>query len=268
LPNTPSDRFSDLPQGGSTSGRIISAAAGLTVQIEDHPTDGVLVTVLDPGATGGSARIGVDGKTGNVSLVAGTYAVTDPVATMTVSTIEGEATIEYEVDGAPVVIVIGPGEIASVTETTDEDGNLIGVEIEAVEGTITVNGDPLEPGEELGLGQLSGHFSAGNAGFSFNGVLTLSPGSDGVGPPLTESVQLSVGTWSATIPAAAFKKDKMGRFKFTGTIGGVRLELVVGPLGSAITVRATGRRAGFTTFAAPIDVIEFGIGNDVGVMGI
>ncbi len=272
-PLTASTRFNDHVR---TAGVINSKDAGVTVAIDDQTDPALGVSIVVTGPPTAEARFRIDTKPGFLRLQAGVsppgaYAVTDPEATVTVSTIVGVATMELEIDGVPYVIVIGPGATASVVETTDSAGHLVGIEVDAIEGTITVNGSSVaEDAPPLGIGDLSGRFSLTSGGFEFNGSLTLVPGG-AVGPPLTEVVHLEVGTWTAEIPLSLFKKDKAGRYKYVGTVnpGGVRLELVVGPLvGSKVTVRAIGRRTNFAAFAAPVDMVTFGIGNDVGRMAL
>jgi ELWxxDGT repeat protein len=270
-PATPSTRFND---GVRTAGVISSKDAGVTVAIDDQTDPALGVSIVVTGPPTAEARLRIDTKPGFLRLKAGVsppgaYAVTDPEATVTVSTIDGQATMELEIDGVPYVIVIDPGETASVTETTNSAGNLVGIQVDAVEGIITVNGLLVaENDAPLGIGDLSGRFSRTSGGFEFNGSLTLVSGGS-VGPPLTEAVHLEVGTWTADIASTLFKKDKAGRYKYTGTVNGVRLELVVGPLGaSKVNVRAIGQRTNFATFAAPLDMVTFGIGNDVGRMAL
>ena len=174
-----------------------------------------------------------------------------------------------EVDGAAVNIVVGPNDIATITETTDLAGNVTGLNVEAVQGTITVNDQPLAPGGELGVADLAGAFSVSSGGFQLNALLTLAPSRDPLGPTLEGIIRLEVGTWtSGNIAASLFKVDKYGRYKYVAIRNGVGLELVLGPLGSITTVRAIGKRTGFKAFAAPLNAIELAVDDDVGVMDL
>jgi hypothetical protein len=62
------------------------------------------------------------------------------------------------------------------------------------------------------------------------GVFTLGGGSNGVNP-LTEEVALQVGSFSATIPAGAFRRDRFGLLRFDGSIGGHHVLVILTPLG-------------------------------------
>jgi YVTN family beta-propeller protein len=61
--------------------------------------------------------------------------------------------------------------------------------------------------------------------------------------PLTAPVTLQIGTFSTTIPAGSFKKQKDGSFAFKGVIDGVSLEALIkqtGTLRYAFQAKATG----------------------------
>jgi hypothetical protein len=62
--------------------------------------------------------------------------------------------------------------------------------------------------------------------FRVAGFFTLVEGSDGI-DPLTEEVQLKVGSFSATIPAGSFKEIGKHTFKFEGTINGADLKITI-----------------------------------------
>jgi DNA-binding beta-propeller fold protein YncE len=64
------------------------------------------------------------------------------------------------------------------------------------------------------------------------GSFTLGTGSgfDGISPA-TEPVQLNVGTFSITIPAGSFKKNRAGGFTFFGDINGTKLIMEILPKG-------------------------------------
>jgi hypothetical protein len=65
--------------------------------------------------------------------------------------------------------------------------------------------------------------------FILTATVIQGTGSDGVSP-LTEAVDLRVGTYVGTIPPGAFRRDVRGRFWFTGKIDGVLLAAVITPL--------------------------------------
>jgi hypothetical protein len=70
-----------------------------------------------------------------------------------------------------------------------------------------------------------------NAFVTFGGfTLGSGSGSDGIAPA-AEPVQLKVGTFSITIPAGSFKKDRAGGFVFSRVINGTRLTVEILPGG-------------------------------------
>ena len=95
-------------------------------------------------------------------------------------------------------------------------------------------------------------------------TFTLGTSSNGI-DPLTEDVSLQVGTFSTTIPAGSFKKDKKGRFTFEGTINSVKLEVQITPLGgNAFEFKAEGEHTNLHGIANPVTV-NLTIGNDGGI---
>ena len=110
---------------------------------------------------------------------------------------------------------------------------------------------------EITLGPL-----ANDDAFEVKATFTLGAGSDGI-DPLTEDVQLEVGTFSTTIPAGSFKIKK-GRFTFEGIINGVSLEAQITPLGgSTFAFKAEGQGADLTGTVNPVTV-GLTIGDDGG----
>ncbi len=62
--------------------------------------------------------------------------------------------------------------------------------------------------------------------FRVEGFFTLGAGSDGI-YPLSESVQLQVGSYSATLPAGSFAEKDEHQFDFDGTINNVDLKIKI-----------------------------------------
>ena len=102
--------------------------------------------------------------------------------------------------------------------------------------------------------------------FELKGEFTLGAASDGIRPP-AETVTLEAGTFSATLAAGRFTEDRKGRFKFEGTVGTTRLEIMIRPLGERlyeIAVDAAGAGIGATS---PVNV-RLAIGNDSGTTSV
>lgn len=123
---------------------------GLTVEIADH-TDlakGVEVTVTGSGTS--RAEITIKGLL--YKLRPGTYGLTDPPPDVTtVQVITGEATAEYTPPGATsplLVVVVGAGETACLTLTRNDGGDLLSIKVEALVGTIDVNGNAVAQGQQ------------------------------------------------------------------------------------------------------------------------
>ena len=84
---------------------------------------------------------------------------------------------------------------------------------------------------------------------------------------MTEEVSLTVGTYSATIPAASFKLDD-GDFKFEGDIDGVTLEVKIEPQGGgAYEFQIEGENADLTGTENPV-AVSLEVGNDGGTSSV
>jgi hypothetical protein len=235
-PDAASRRFSDIARGGATAGSFFGGIPG-TVQVVDHPNPAKGVRVVVTAEAVDPFFFGLDGKGSVMVLGPGTYTITDPDAVTTVEVEQGgPAEVELVVAGQTTIIEIEAGEIAEITETFSGD-TLVGVAVTALEGTITVNGMELVQGSSLTVGTLSSirltitrvpRQSALRA-FLLTATFIPGTGSDGVSP-LTEAVDLRVGTYVETIPAGAFRRDARGRFWFAGKIDGVLLAAVITPL--------------------------------------
>jgi hypothetical protein len=64
--------------------------------------------------------------------------------------------------------------------------------------------------------------------FELEGSFTLSAASNGIAPA-NETITINAGGFTTTIPAGSFKMNSTGSFNFSGTIGGVRIEMSVTP---------------------------------------
>jgi len=74
--------------------------------------------------------------------------------------------------------------------------------------------------------------------FRVAGFFTLADGSNGI-DPLTEEVQLQVGSFTATIPAGSFKEIGKHTFKFDGSVDGADLKITI----NAIERRPEGKHS-------------------------
>jgi hypothetical protein len=114
------------------------------------------------------------------------------------------------------------------------------------------------------------HFSAFDVGgeiarnqFEIQGRFMLGAGANGINP-LTESVVLQLGAFSATIPSGSFKSARGGAYKFDGTIDGVSLELYIAPAGTnRYTFSAEASGADLIGTVKPVPV-ALTIGDDAG----
>ncbi len=146
-PLDPSNQtFSDVvaPYSGTTVGTILSRG-GKDVRISDsapNPGNGVEVDVSGAGV--GLAKIKLDGKTSTIDLPNGTYVLTDPGLTSTVSvTSGGPAVVHLVLSGLSVDIKVGAGGSVVYTETIGHTRKLVGLSIDAASGDVTLNGDPV-----------------------------------------------------------------------------------------------------------------------------
>ena len=103
--------------------------------------------------------------------------------------------------------------------------------------------------------------------FDLNSKFSLGTSSNGINP-LTEVVELQVGTYQTTIPAGSFHQlpngAKKGSYVFSGAIGGVSLSIQIVPLGgNSYQFKATGSPVDLTTITNPVTV-TLTIGNDTG----
>ena len=100
--------------------------------------------------------------------------------------------------------------------------------------------------------------------FDIEGSFILGAESNGI-DPLTEKVNLQVGTLSITIPAGSFDVDD-GAFEFDGVINGVELEATIERSGPGFfEFEVSGDGANLTGTANPVTV-SLAIGNDIGVV--
>jgi hypothetical protein len=103
--------------------------------------------------------------------------------------------------------------------------------------------------------------------FAVQSSFAIGASSNGI-DPLTEDVTLELtgGTTSftTTIPAGSFTKEKNGRFEFEGTINGVDLQAKITPVGRhGFKCKVEGEHADLTGIANPVTV-TLTIGNDSG----
>jgi hypothetical protein len=99
--------------------------------------------------------------------------------------------------------------------------------------------------------------------FDINATFALGTTSNGINP-LTEAVTVQIGPLSMTIPAGSFTRDRFGRFKFCGVVGGVALDVLIRPAASGQFLRtAEGSGAELSTTTNPVTV-ALQIGDDRG----
>jgi len=103
--------------------------------------------------------------------------------------------------------------------------------------------------------------------FYIKGSFSLGTGSKGIDPP-NQDVGLQIGTFSTVVPVGSFKRERRGndreRYRFDGTINGVRLEVQIQSLSeSKFRFEAEGHGADLTGTVKPI-TIKLMIGGDGG----
>jgi len=102
--------------------------------------------------------------------------------------------------------------------------------------------------------------------FSLEGSFTLGTGSDGI-DPLTQPVTISVGAYTATIPAGSFQ-SRRGGFAFSGPVGDASLKVRLTPHGAGTYVFAIeARGAALGSLVNPV-TIGLSIGDDLGSASI
>jgi hypothetical protein len=86
------------------------------------------------------------------------------------------------------------------------------------------------------------------------GRFTLGTESDGIAPA-TEPVQLKVGSFSITIPAGCFRKNRDRGFTFSGEINGPRLTMEIFPKGKRkLVFAALAKGANLAGTANPVTI--------------
>ena len=233
-PATPSANFSDIPHGGATAGAIESIPQNVKVTIKDATApQGVLVTTVATGSVAANARVTIrlTGKAGLEKLaVPGTYVITDPATSTTVAVeTGGPAEVELTLNGSLIVVSINEGASATVTETTNSSGTLTDVTVSDVTGAsgdVTVNGDPVEPGDPpVAVGALNAKLSMRRGVLTLIGTLTP-PGSVVINPG-TSDVTLNMGNYSF-VKTGGLTRSRTGAYTFDGTLPsapGVQLSL-------------------------------------------
>jgi Kelch motif len=99
--------------------------------------------------------------------------------------------------------------------------------------------------------------------FDLSGTFALGAGDNGINP-LSEDVAFAIGPIQATIPAGSFVADGHGGYHFTGTVGGISLDIYIAPKpggGFRIAADGSGDLNGITN---PV-TIRLVIGDDVGM---
>lgn len=135
------ETFSDTSLGGTTIGTILNRS-GHPITISDAPNPkGVLVNVS---GSGPKVQIRLDGKASTIKLSTGSYILTDPDKTSTISVISGEpAEVEMVLNGITVLFVVDSDSSITFTETLDDNGNLNTLQIDSVLGNVSLNGNEI-----------------------------------------------------------------------------------------------------------------------------
>jgi hypothetical protein len=210
------------------------------------------------GPAAGRVKLQMTGKGSQTSLAPGTYVETDPDLTTTLETISGLGEFQFTLNGSTTLVDVPTGATADLTETIS-NGVITQAVVDAVEGTITINGQPVTAGTNLVLGTLTKNSLVVSGGkFSYVGTLTLGQTSNGI-KPLTEAVAIQVGPLSCSFPAGSFKKGSSG-FTANGTFGGVKVSVVITPVTSTkYTVNITGSPSPSLPAQVPVQIL---IGDD------
>jgi uncharacterized delta-60 repeat protein len=104
---------------------------------------------------------------------------------------------------------------------------------------------------------------ANDDAFDMEARFTLGADSNGINP-LTDGVNLQIGTFSTTLPAGSFIEVTKRRFEFQGIINGVAFEAVIQSLDHGrFLIKVERRRVDLTGTVNPVPVI-LTIGNDTG----
>lgn len=135
--------FSDQALGGVTSGRIVGLDSGVTIEIADAatPQEGISAVVT---GTAGNAKLRITGSKGTYRLSPGEYVLT--AGSVTLEVIQGYAEVEYLINNTSVVVTVEGGATAELEEVFDGD-ELRTLDITVLQGTVTINGIMVEPGE-------------------------------------------------------------------------------------------------------------------------
>jgi len=144
-PNLDSDRFSDKSIGGTTSGRIVHLAEGITIEITDapDPDDGIRLVVLGP--IDKEAKIKLDGSRGTLQrFTPGEYILT--YNTITIEVINGKAKAEYDISGSPIIVGIEGKALIKEYVVGDK---LEKISVNALDGVVTMNNEVVPEGEVL-----------------------------------------------------------------------------------------------------------------------
>lgn len=160
-----STKFSDEALGGVTSGHVLDKCVttaggpqcesegfdtGVIVEVTDAPDPDQGVRVVVSGPDNGYARVKIDGSTGTFDLEPGEHILPDEYiftsGTVTLEVLQGRAKVEFTINNAPVVVGV---EGTVIFHETIVDENLIELKVTVLEGTVTVNGIVVPPGESF-----------------------------------------------------------------------------------------------------------------------
>ena len=145
-PLSASVNLSDSALGGTTTARVHNLDPGITVKITDAPDPALGFRVIVSGPAGGVAAFKIKNSSGTYYFTPGKHILTK--GSVTLDVLQGSAEAEFTIKGTLVVVAVDAGGTVRFEETI-EAGELLGFDLTAVKGAVTINNAVVLPGETL-----------------------------------------------------------------------------------------------------------------------
>lgn len=241
-----------------------------TLSVVDTATNALIVNVDLPGLTSIATDVAVspDGKSAYVTdsktgLVWVVDTATNTLAA-SIPTPAGAEGIAFSPDGKRALVVEPNANSVAVIDTATRTLLPAAIAVGALPKGIAIA--PLPPIQPFASFTANLSITSRFTAFGLTGQLKLGTTSNGI-KPLTEPVKITVGPYSATIPAGSFRTSGRSAI-FYGTINGARLGVTISPsAGSSYTISVAASGANLAGVRNPVPV-NLSIGDDAGATSV
>lgn len=246
-----------------------------TLSVVDTLTNTLITNVNLPGSNSNAIDVAIspDGKSAyvtdsKVGLVWVVDTTTNTLAT-TIFTPAGAEDIAFSPDGKRALVVEPNANSVAVIDTVTRTLLPTTIAVGALPKGIAVTTLGITPPPVIRpfasfTSSLS--ITSRQTAFTMSGRFTLATNSNGI-KPLAESVKISVGPYTVTIPAGSFRTS--GRsFVYNGKLNGASLAVTISPVtGSTYSISVTANSVNLVGVQNPVP-ISLSIGDDTGTTSV